>query len=181
MATPFTPGRCTKCGAPSGKRKRCPACLEKNRIAVARFHGRDPHAPKICAQEGCEEVVEFRRTYCVSCVKLRKAARNKSRDKGPSEVVIVKPHRPEPPPQRKPLITEEEQQRLDAEASRRDREWNKRFFKQTMGLESAPGQPLASKVVTPPKEVWEQLQRDWKPQTRDGGTLVLPILMKDCY
>jgi hypothetical protein len=59
---------------------------------------------------------------------------------------------------------EAEQQRLDAEASRRDRAWHRKFMKETLGLESAPGQPLASKVVTPPPEVWEKLQREFKPQ-----------------
>jgi hypothetical protein len=59
---------------------------------------------------------------------------------------------------------EAEQQRLDAEASARDRAWHALFMKEKLGLESAPGKPLASKVVTPPKEVWRELEKQYKPQ-----------------
>lgn len=86
----------------------------------------------------------------------------------------LKPHRPEPPPQRKQLISEEEQARLDAEASARDRLWYQQFMKDTLGLESAPGQPLASKVVCPPKEVWRELEAAYRPQSSHEREIFIP-------
>lgn len=176
---PRGPGICNSCGKPSGKFKTCEDCRQRNKAAQDKFYGRVT-SPKICAQEGCTTVVEFRRTYCVACNRFRKVARNKSRGKSPDDVPTVKPHRPAPVAPHKPLISDKEQARLDAEASARDRAWNAKFFKQTMGLESAPGQPLASKVVTPPQEVWEQYQKQWKPQRElESGSMVLPYLQRD--
>jgi hypothetical protein len=131
----------------------------------------------------CKEIVtkEYLKTYHQTVRKPRRALGHPEKPKlrGDHEGRFgLKPHRPEPPPQRKPLISEEEQARLDAEASARDRAWHQGFIARTLGLESAPGKPLASKVVTPPPEVWEKLQREFKPQ-KDKGGMVLPYLMKD--
>jgi hypothetical protein len=176
---PNIPGQCRRCGKPSGEFKYCDGCRERNRIAQNKFYGRTTD-PKTCEGDGCKEVIPPLTHFCRACAKKRKLERDrKLKAKIYKEDRIgLKPHRPAPPLQRKPLVSEEEQQRLDAEASRRDREWNRKFFKDAMGLESAPGQPLASKVVTPPPEVWEQLQREFRPQ-RDTGGMVLPSLHRD--
>lgn len=179
---PNIPGQCRRCGNPSGEFKYCAGCRERNRIAQNKFYGRT-NAPKICEEDGCSEEIAPLAHFCKSCAYKRKLKRDRELKARvyKEDRSGLKPHRPEPPPQRKPLISGEEQARLDAAASARDRAWNKKFFKETLGLESpAPGMPLASKVVTPPKEVWEQLQRDWKPQReRDSGSMVLPYLQRD--
>jgi hypothetical protein len=158
------PGKCNKCGAPSGKFKACAACRERNKIAQDKFYGRTLN-PKICEEEGCNEEIPQQSHFCRACAKKRKQDRDRAYKAGErKDDATSKPHRPEPTAPRKPLLSEEEQKQLNAVVSAKDREWHAQFMKEKLGLESAPGQPLASKVVTPPPEVWEKLQREYIPQ-----------------
>jgi hypothetical protein len=176
---PNIPGQCRRCSKPSGEFKFCADCRARNKTAQDKFHGRSS-GPKICEEAGCSTEIAPLAHFCRACAYKRKLKRDRELKAKlyKEDRIGLNPHRPEPPQQRKPLISEEEQARLDAEASARDRAWHQGFIARTLGLESAPGKPLASKVVTPPPEVWEKLQREFKPQ-RDRGGMVLPYLMKD--
>jgi hypothetical protein len=168
--------------------KNCDPCRDEVKVGHQKNHilrqrktraARKQHIPCIC---GCGKSTVYPTRYATEeCREKGKSAateraneaRRKSRSKKLEEKEAAKPLTPAQIKAR-----EEEQEKQRAIASELDRRWQQKYW-QELGLESAPGQPLASKVVTPPKEVWEQLQRDWKPQTRDGGTLVLPYLCKD--
>jgi hypothetical protein len=169
--------------------KNCDPCRDEVKVGHQKNHilrqrktraARKQHIPCIC---GCGKSTVYPTRYATeecrangkAAVQARNAAQKKEARSKKLAVTVVKPLTPAQIKAR-----EEEQEKQRAIASELDRRWQQKYWEE-MGLESAPGQPLASKVVTPPKEVWEQLQRDWKPQTRDGGTLVLPVLMKDCY
>ena len=57
---------------------------------------------------------------------------------------------------------EAEQEKQRAIASELDRKWQKKYWEE-LGLESAPGKPLASKVIRPPVEVFREYEAQYKP------------------
>lgn len=174
---PHTPGKCKKCGEPSGKFKQCAACRERNKIAQDKFYGR-VYGPKICEGEGCREEIPPLSHFCQKCKKARKLVLDRAY-KAANYVAVqaIKPHRPAKPrtlSDKEIAAKEAEQARLDAAALARDREWQRKYYA-GMGLASVPGQPLASDVVRPPLEVWRQLEAAYTPLRENEREFHLPL------
>ena len=165
---------CRTCRAEikAGHQKKHMANQKKKRVA------RKATIPCLC---GCGLPTVYPTRYataeCKAAGKAAALARTAAQRSKERTKLLSKPVS-RPPTEKEIAAKGAEQARLDAEASAGDRAWHAKFMKNTLGLESAPGQPLASKVVTPPKEVWEELARNYQPM-RDTGGMVLPFLHRD--
>lgn len=197
-------GLCIQCKETEVERGRlkCDACMKSNKIArmkrnnataKAKRDARPPKPPllRLC-KCGCGNMATSPSHYATDAcrAKSREASRakwNRTRKKPEPEAKPAKADHPErfglKPHRPAKVITlskeesdalDAEQERLNAEASAADRAWHAQFMKDTLGLESAPGQPLASKVVRPPKEVWRELEAAYRPQGSHEREIFIP-------